>query len=94
MHGRRPRPRHHPQVRERDGGGVAADPAEAEQARQSNPRAFVGSASEIQALVQQYIDAGVDELVVPIFSLRPGSDIERASATADRFITEVAPAFR
>lgn len=68
--------------------------AEAEQARQSNPRAFVGSASEIQALVQQYIDAGVDELVVPIFSLRPGSDIERASATADRFITEVAPAFR
>jgi len=73
---------------------ITDDPAEAEQVRQSNPRVLAGSASEMQVLVQQYIDAGVDELVVPIFALRPSSSIERATATADRFITEVASVFR
>ena len=69
-------------------------PAEAEQSRERNPRVLAGSASELQALVQEYADAGVDELVVPIFSLRVDGNADRAKAAADQFQSEVASAFR
>ncbi len=73
---------------------ITDDPADAERVRESNPRALAGSVDELKAIMQEYIDVGVDELVVPIFTLRPGTGIERAVATADRFINEVAPDFR
>lgn len=70
------------------------DPAEAAKVRETNPRALAGSVAEIQAIIHQYIEVGVDELVVPIFTLRPGgAGLDRAKESADRFINEVAPAF-
>jgi hypothetical protein len=41
--------------------------------------------------VRAYAEVGVDELVVPDFNLGP---TETKLPTLDRFITEVAPAFR
>ena len=73
---------------------ITDDPAEAEKTREQNPRALAGSASEVQALVQRYIDAGVDELVVPIFQLRNDQNTDRAKASADQFQSEVASAFK
>jgi F420-dependent oxidoreductase-like protein len=73
---------------------ITDDPADAERVRESNPRVLAGSVAELKVLMQEYIDVGVDELVVPIFTLRPGAGIERAVATADRFINEVASDFR
>ncbi len=73
---------------------VTDDPAEAEQAQQQNPRLQAGSASELQAVVQEFIDVGVDELVVPIFQLHPEHGAGRANEAADQFQSEVASAFR
>ena len=73
---------------------VTDDASAAEEAKQANPRLQAGSASELQAVVQEYIDAGVDELVVPIFQLRGDQGADRAKASADEFLGEVASAFR
>jgi hypothetical protein len=46
-------------------------------------------------MMQEYIDAGVDELVVPIFTLRgDAGSLEATKAHADRVMAEVASAFR
>jgi F420-dependent oxidoreductase-like protein len=50
-----------------------------------------GNVQEIIETVKAYAEAGVDELVVPDFNLGP---TEMKLPTLDRFITEVAPAFR
>ena len=42
-------------------------------------------------MIQEYADAGVDEFVLPDFNLGPR---ERKVPILDRFIKEVAPAFR
>jgi hypothetical protein len=57
---------------------------------------IAGPVDQVKATVQEFIDAGVDELVVAIFALRSGdpSSMERARAIADRFINCVAPDFR
>jgi len=73
---------------------VTDDASAAEEAKQQNPRLQAGSATELQAVVQEYIDAGVDELVVPIFQLRGDQSADRANASADQFQSEVASAFR
>ena len=76
---------------------VTDDPAEAEKARETyGARMLAGPVDEVKATVQEFIDAGVDELVVAIFALRPGDpgSLERARAIADRFINGVAPDFR
>ena len=52
---------------------------------------MIGTPSELVDVVGAYADAGVDELIVPDFTLGPP---ERAKDTYDRFITEVAPSFR
>lgn len=52
---------------------------------------IVGTPAEVVEVVAAYRDAGVDELVVPDFNLR---DVGRRKDVLDRFISEVAPAFR
>jgi F420-dependent oxidoreductase-like protein len=53
--------------------------------------AIVGTPKEVQEVVAAYADAGVDELIVPDFTLGRGS---RRTDTFDLFINEVAPSFR
>ena len=56
------------------------------------PRAtMIGTPSELVDVVGRYAEAGVDELIVPDFTLGPAA---RARDTYDRFLTEVAPSFR
>jgi alkanesulfonate monooxygenase SsuD/methylene tetrahydromethanopterin reductase-like flavin-dependent oxidoreductase (luciferase family) len=62
-----------------------------EQVRASGRPVIAGSVADVQRTVQEYAAAGVDELIVPGFNLGPP---ERATATLDRFISEVAPACR
>jgi F420-dependent oxidoreductase-like protein len=52
---------------------------------------LIGTPAEVAEVVGEYRDAGLDELIVPDFTLGPP---ERAKDTLDRFITEVAPDFR
>ena len=49
---------------------------------------MAGNAEEIRAVVREYADAGVDELIVPDFNLGPR---ERKIEVLDRFMAEVAP---
>jgi alkanesulfonate monooxygenase SsuD/methylene tetrahydromethanopterin reductase-like flavin-dependent oxidoreductase (luciferase family) len=52
---------------------------------------IAGNVQEVTQTVEAYVDAGVDELVVPDFNLGP---MEAKLPILDRFITEIAPAFR
>lgn len=52
---------------------------------------IIGTVDDVRAVVADYQAAGVDELIVPDFTLGP---MESKRATLDRFITEVAPDFR
>jgi F420-dependent oxidoreductase-like protein len=53
--------------------------------------AIVGTTGEVQEVIGQYRDAGVDEFIIPVFNLGPP---ERATPTLQRFIEEVAVEFR
>ena len=53
--------------------------------------AIVGTPAEITEIVARYRDAGVDELIVPDFTLGTG---QRRLDTLDRFREEVAIHFR
>ena len=48
---------------------------------------IIGTPQEVREIVEQYAAIGVDELIVPDFTL---GDKARTIATLDRFITEVA----
>ena len=61
-------------------------------ARASRRPVLGGSNDEIKRTVQAYIDAGVDELIIPDFTL--GSNAFQRTEQMDRFITEIAPEFR
>ena len=52
---------------------------------------MVGTPAELVDVVGRYVEAGVDELIVPDFTLGPAS---RAKDTYDRFLEEVAAGFR
>jgi F420-dependent oxidoreductase-like protein len=52
---------------------------------------IAGNVDEIRRVIQQYADAGLDEIVVPDLGL--GAE-EAKTAALDKFITRVAPAFR
>ena len=52
---------------------------------------MIGTPSQLVDVVGAYVDAGVDELIVPDFTLGP---VARAKDTYDRFVTEVASSFR
>ena len=51
-----------------------------------------GSNDEIKQTVQAYIDAGVDEIIIPDFTL--GSNAFQRTEQMDRFIEEIVPEFR
>lgn len=59
--------------------------------RQSMLPTIAGNVEEIRQVVQDYADAGVDELIVPDFNL---GNRERKLPILDRFIEEVADGFR
>ena len=61
-------------------------------ARASRRPVLGGSNDEIKRTVQAYLDAGVDELIIPDFTL--GSNAFQRTEQMDRFITEIAPEFR
>ncbi|HSS12050.1 MAG TPA: LLM class F420-dependent oxidoreductase [Acidimicrobiales bacterium] len=52
---------------------------------------IIGTPAEVRATVEEYADAGVDEFVLPDFSLGRG---ERKVATIDQFFAEVASPLR
>jgi F420-dependent oxidoreductase-like protein len=52
---------------------------------------IMGNVEQVQAIVGQYQEAGVDELIIPDATLGRG---ERRAAVLDRFINEVAAPFR
>lgn len=63
-----------------------------ERAKNVGPRPVIaGNVAQVQEIVRAYQDAGVDELIVPDFSLGRG---ERKKATLDQFINAVAAPFR
>jgi len=52
---------------------------------------IVGTPAEVRDIVADYVEAGVDELIVPDFTFGP---MDRKLASMDLFIGEVAPHFR
>jgi len=52
---------------------------------------IAGNVSEVTEIVNDYVKAGVDELIIPDFTLGQGA---RKIGTLDRFINEVAPNYR
>jgi F420-dependent oxidoreductase-like protein len=72
---------------------LSDDPAEVERAK-SGPmgaRTIGGNVEQMRELMQGYVDAGIDEFIIADFNM---SGLEEKKATYDRFIEEVAPAFR
>lgn len=68
------------------------DPATQERARAAAGRPVIaGNVEQVREVVGQYVEAGVDELIIPDFSLGRG---ERKQAVLDQFMKEVVPAFR
>ena len=68
------------------------EPEVQERARNAGTRPVIaGGVEQVQATIREYQDLGLDELIIPDFSLGRG---ERKMAVLDRFIKEVAPAFR
>ena len=58
--------------------------------RQLPMPSIIGTVEQVRDIVRAYVDAGVDELIVPDFTLGPP---ERKRATLDRFIEDVAVHF-
>lgn len=52
---------------------------------------IAGNVDEVRAVVAEFAEAGLDELIVPDFTL---GAMDRKLATLDTFITEIAPDFR
>ncbi|MCY4468168.1 MAG: TIGR03560 family F420-dependent LLM class oxidoreductase [Thiotrichales bacterium] len=61
-------------------------------ARASGRPVLGGSNDEIRQTVQAYIDAGVDEMIIPDFTL--GSNARQRTEQMDRFVEEIVPEFR
>ena len=70
---------------------LTEDAAAAEEARSSGRPVIAGDAAQLREQVAQYAAAGVDELIVPDFSMPTP---EERAATYDRFMREVAAEFR
>ena len=54
-------------------------------------KTMIGTPAQLTEIVAAYRDAGVDELIIPDFTLGTG---QRRDETLDRFMTEVAVALR
>lgn len=70
---------------------LSDDPEVVEKARVPGRPVIAGNVEQLQEIVRQYQDAGVDELIIPDFTLGRG---EQRTTTLDRFIREVAAPFR
>jgi alkanesulfonate monooxygenase SsuD/methylene tetrahydromethanopterin reductase-like flavin-dependent oxidoreductase (luciferase family) len=68
------------------------DPAVAERTRASGRPVLGGNAGEVAAIIEQYIAAGVSEVIIPDFNL--GRTVEAKQEQMDRFINEVVSRFR
>ncbi len=64
---------------------------EAQRGRTMPMPTMIGTPSQLVDVVGAYVEAGVDELIIPDFTLGPAA---RAKDTYDRFLTEVAASFR
>ena len=71
---------------------VTDDPAEAERARGAGRATIAGSVEELREVVGRYREVGVDELIIAAYDARSYGAI--ALDALDRFIEEVAPAYR
>ena len=72
---------------------LSDDPEVVSKALEGPGRATIaGNVDQLKQTMQEYIDAGVDEFIMPDFNL--GRDVKNRKAIYDRFITEVAPEFR
>ncbi len=71
---------------------LSDDPEVVERALQPGRPMIAGNVQQVKEIIQQYVDAGVDELIIPDFNL--DRDIEQRIPSYDRFINEVAPEFR
>ncbi len=68
------------------------DEAEADRLAEAVPRPLMaGTPERLRDVVAAYAEAGLDELIVPDFTLGTG---DRKRSALDQFIDEVAPAFR
>lgn len=67
------------------------DEAVIERNRASGRPVIAGNTEGVRAVIREYRDAGVDEVIIPDFNM---GGAERKKATMDAFINEVAPAFR
>jgi F420-dependent oxidoreductase-like protein len=70
---------------------LSDDPDVVEKARVPGRPVIAGNVEQLQAIVRQYQDAGVDELIIPDFNLGRG---DQRKSVLDRFIGEVAAPFR
>jgi F420-dependent oxidoreductase-like protein len=71
---------------------IVDDDAEGERLAEAMPRpTMAGTPERLRDVVAAYAEAGLDELIVPDNTLGAG---QQKLDTLDRFVTEVAPAFR
>ena len=68
------------------------DPAVAERTRASGRPVIAGTADQVAETIQQYIDAGVNEVIIPDFNL--GRTREAKFEAMDRFANDVVKRFR
>ncbi len=68
------------------------DASVAERMRASGRPAIAGNGVQIRALVEQYTEAGVDELIIPGFNL--GRTVDDTKAVMDKFANEVMAHFQ
>jgi F420-dependent oxidoreductase-like protein len=68
------------------------DPAVAERTRGSGRPVIGGNAAEVASTIQEYVNIGVGEVIIPDFNL--GRTVDEKKAAMDRFATEVMAKFR
>lgn len=71
---------------------LSDDPETVERMRAAGRPVIAGNAEQVRAVIQAYVDAGVDEVVIPDFNL--GRDTAAKIAVMDRFASEVMARFR
>ena len=68
------------------------DSAAVEKMKASGRPVIGGTGPQIRATIEQYADAGVDEVIIPGFNL--GQEVDRVKSVMDRFNSEVMSAFK
>ena len=71
---------------------LSDDPEAVERMRGAGRPVIAGNAEQVRGVIQAYIDAGVNEVVIPDFNL--GRDTAAKVAVMDRFANEVMARFR